>query len=153
MCGKSNAMNDKSKLSKPKIIELPKFLDARGNLSFFENRTHIPFDIKRTYWIYDVPGGEERGGHAFKQTEEFIVALSGSFDVVLDDGTDSKVYTLNRSYLGLYVPKMYWRVMNNFSSNSLALVAASTEFSAEDYIYDRKEFTAKVKSARKAGAR
>ena len=151
MCGKSNAMNDKSKLSEPKIIELPKFLDARGNLSFFENRTHIPFDIKRTYWIYDVPGGEERGGHAFKQTEEFIVALSGCFDVVLDDGTDSKVYTLNRSYLGLYVPKMYWRAMNNFSSNSLALIVASTEFSAEDYIYDRNEFARKAECVRTEG--
>ena len=140
-------------ISEPKIIQLPKFLDARGNLSFFENRTHIPFDIKRTYWIYDVPGGEERGGHAFKQTEEFIVALSGSFDVVLDDGTDSKVYTLNRSYLGLDVPKMYWRVMNNFSSNSLALIASSTGFSAEDYIYDREEFTESVKPVRQAGKR
>ena len=140
-------------ISEPKIIQLPKFLDARGTLSFFENRTHIPFDIKRTYWIYDVPGGEERGGHAFKMTEEFIVALSGSFDVVLDDGTFSKTYTLNRSYLGLYVPNMYWRVMNNFSSNSLALIAASTGFSAEDYIYDREEFTESVKPVRQAGKR
>ena len=140
-------------ISEPKIIELPKFLDARGNLSFFENRTHIPFDIKRTYWIYDVPGGEERGGHAFKKTEEFIVALSGSFDVVLDDGTVSKTYTLNRSYLGLYVPNMYWRLMNNFSSNSLALIAASTEFRLEDYIYDRKEFEKKVKTDGKEGER
>jgi dTDP-4-dehydrorhamnose 3,5-epimerase-like enzyme len=122
------------------IIQLPKIADNRGNLSFFENNVQIPFVIKRTYWIYDVPGGEFRGGHAFKETEEFIVALSGSFDVVLDDGTQKHTFTLNRSYYGLYVPKMYWREMNNFSTNALALIVASTTYSADDYILNYDEF-------------
>jgi hypothetical protein len=122
------------------LIELPKKTDPRGNLSFFENGTQLPFDIKRTYWIYDVPSGEKRGGHAYKKTCEFIVALSGSFDVVIDDGTDPKTYSLNRSYYGIYVPKMCWREMNNFSTNSLALIVASTEFSEEDYIRNYDEF-------------
>ena len=100
----------------PKIIQLPKIPDKRGNLSFFENGNQIPFIIRRTYWIYDVPGGEFRGGHAYKKSEEFIVALSGSFDVVLDDGTGKKIFNLNRSYYGLFVPRMYWREMNNFST-------------------------------------
>ena len=117
-----------------RIIELPKFLDARGNLSFAEQNTHIPFEIKRTYWIYDVPGGENRGGHAFKETEEFIVALSGSFDVVVDDGNVKKVFTLNRSYYGLFIPKGVWREINNFSTNSLALEFASTQYDPDDYI-------------------
>lgn len=124
----------------PKIIDLPKKADPRGNLSFFENNNQLPFEIKRSYWIYDVPGGEKRGGHAYKTNEEFIVALSGSFDVVLDDGKEKKTYTLNRSYYGLYVPKMYWREMNNFSTNSLALVVASTYFSEDDYIRDYNEY-------------
>ena len=102
----------------PRIINLPKFLDARGNLSFIEQENHIPFIIKRTYWLYDVPGGESRGGHAYKENDEFIVALSGSFDIVLDDGIEKKVYTLNRSYYGLYVPSGFWREMVNFSTNS-----------------------------------
>ena len=101
-----------------KIIDLPKFLDARGNLSFVEQNNHIPFEIKRTYWIYDVPGGENRGGHAFKETEEFIIALSGGFDVMVDDGDEKKTFTLNRSYYGLYIPKGIWREINNFSTNS-----------------------------------
>ena len=105
-----------------RIIQLPKFLDARGNLSFVEQENHIPFTIKRTYWLYDVPGGECRGGHAYKENEEFIVALSGSFDVILDDGKEKKTFTLNRSYYGLYVPKGMWREMENFSTNSLASV-------------------------------
>ena len=109
-------------LEEAKIINLPKFLDARGNLSFVEQQKHIPFDIKRTYWIYDVPGGESRGGHAYKENQEFIVALSGSFDVVLDNGIEKKIFHLNRSYYGLYVPKGMWREMSNFSTNSLALV-------------------------------
>lgn len=123
-----------------KIIELPKFLDKRGNLSFIEEFKHIPFKIARTYWIYDVPGGEHRGGHAYRENEEFIVALSGSFDVVLDDGKEKKTYSLNRSYYGLYVPKGIWREMNNFSTNSLALILASTSYNPEDYIRDYEEF-------------
>lgn len=121
-----------------KIIELPKFLDARGNLSFAEQNKHIPFGIKRTYWIYDVPGGEARGGHAFRQNEEFIIALSGSFDVVVDDGQQKKTFTLNRSYYGLYVPAGLWREMNNFSTNSLALEFGSEHYNESDYI---REYT------------
>ncbi|EXZ12569.1 sugar 3,4-ketoisomerase, partial [Bacteroides fragilis] len=110
------------KTESAQIIELPKILDKRGNLSIIEEFKNIPFKIERTYWIYDVPGGESRGGHAYRENEEFIVALSGSFDVVLDDGSNRKVFSLNRSYYGLYVPKGLWREMNNFSTNSLALV-------------------------------
>jgi dTDP-4-dehydrorhamnose 3,5-epimerase-like enzyme len=123
-----------------RIIQLPKFLDTRGNLSFVEQENHIPFTIRRTYWLYDVPGGECRGGHAYKENEEFIVALSGSFDVVLDDGMDKKVFTLNRSYYGLYVPKGLWREMENFSTNSLAMILSSTDYDAEDYVRDYDEF-------------
>ena len=123
-----------------KIIDLPKFLDARGNLSFAENFKQIPFEIKRTYWLYDVPGGECRGGHAYKENQEFIVALSGSFDVVLDDGTEKKTFTLNRSYYGLYVPKGLWREMENFSTNSLAMILSSTDYDANDYVRDYDEF-------------
>lgn len=123
-----------------KIVELPRFLDARGNLSFVEQLNHIPFEIKRTYWIYDVPGGEARGGHAFKQNQEFMVALSGSFDVVVDDGEKKKTFTLNRSYYGLYVPAGLWREMNNFSTNSLALEFGSEHYSQEDYIREYDEF-------------
>ena len=122
------------------FIDLPKFLDARGNLSFVQNNTHIPFEIKRTYWLYDVPGGESRGGHAYRETEEFVIALSGSFDVVVDDGKEKKVFHLNRSYHGLYIPKGMWREMNNFSTNSLALEFASTKYDENDYIRDYREF-------------
>jgi dTDP-4-dehydrorhamnose 3,5-epimerase-like enzyme len=128
------------KLSDVKIIQLPKFLDERGNLSFVEELKHIPFKIERTYWIYDVPGGETRGGHAYKENLEFIVALSGSFDVVLDDGAEKKTFHLNRSYYGLYVPNGLWRAMENFSTNSLALVLASVPYSEEDYIRNYEEF-------------
>ncbi|WP_033150988.1 FdtA/QdtA family cupin domain-containing protein [Prevotella sp. RM4] len=127
-------------MDSPKIMELPKFLDSRGNLSFIEQDTHIPFKIRRTYWLYDVPGGECRGGHAYRENQEFIVALSGSFDVVLDDGQNKNVFTLNRSYYGLYVPKGLWREMENFSTNSLALVLSSTVYDANDYIRDYDEF-------------
>lgn len=130
---------------KPKIINLPKFLDARGNLSFIEELNHIPFKIERTYWIYDVPGGEARGGHAYKENQEFIIALSGSFDVVLDDGHTKQTFSLNRSYYGLYVPKGLWREMNNFSTNSLALILASTSYDEKDYINDYDEFLRKCK--------
>lgn len=116
-----------------KIIELPKILDERGNLSFLEGNKQIPFHIKRSYWIYDVPGGEVRGGHSYKINQEFIIALSGSFDVILDDGMQKTTYTLNRSYYGLYVPCGTWRSMENFSTNSLAFVVASTDYDKDDY--------------------
>lgn len=122
------------------IIELPKYLDPRGNLSFFENSNQIPFDIKRTYWIYDVPGGEMRGSHAFKESHEFIIALSGSFDIVLNDGEKEMKYSLNRSYYGLYVPNLLWRSIENFSTNSLALIVSSIPYDAVDYIRDFDEF-------------
>lgn len=127
-------------MNKSKIISLPKKLDKRGNLSVIEEYTDIPFKIARAFWIYDVPGGEARGGHAYKENEEFIVALSGSFDVVLDDGRERKVFSLNRSYYGLYVPKGVWREMNNFSTNSLALVLASKQYDESDYIRDYQQF-------------
>ena len=111
-----------------KIIDLPKIEDPRGNLSFIEEEKHIPFKIERTYWIYDVPGGQVRGGHAFKKQQELIVALSGSFDVEVDDGNTKQIFSLNRSYYGLYVPAGLWRQMQNFSTNSLALVLSSTNF-------------------------
>lgn len=123
-----------------KLLELPKFTDPRGNLSFVEQLNHIPFEIKRTYWIYDVPGGEARGGHAFKQNQEFIVALSGAFDVIVDDGVNKKMFTLNRSYYGLYVPAGLWREIENFSTNSLALEFGSEHYSKEDYIRKYEEF-------------
>lgn len=123
-----------------RIIQIPKVEDKRGNLSFIEEENHIPFTIERSFWIYDVPGGESRGGHAYKKSEEFIVALSGSFDVVLDDGKEKKTFHLNRSYYGLYVPKMMWREMNNFSTNSLALVLSSTQYDEGDYIRDYNQF-------------
>ncbi len=127
-------------LNSVKIIKLPKFLDVRGNLSVIEEFTNIPFKIKRVYWIYDVPGGMKRGGHAYKENTEFIVALSGSFDVILDDGNKKERYSLNRSYYGLYVPNGLWRQMENFSTNSLALIVASTKYDPSDYIYDYKLF-------------
>lgn len=123
-----------------KIIELARHFDPRGNLSVIEEFKDIPFKIERSYWIYDVPGGEARGGHAYYENEEFIVALSGSFDVVLDDGKVKRTFSLNRSYYGLYVPKGIWREMNNFSTNSLALILASTKYDANDYIRDYEEF-------------
>ena len=124
----------------PHIIDLPKILDQRGNLSFVEANNHIPFSIKRTYWIYDVPGGEIRGSHAFKENQELIIALSGSFDVVLHDGLKESRFHLNRSYYGLYVPSMIWRSMENFSTNSLAVILASIPYAADDYIRDFDEF-------------
>jgi len=124
----------------PHIISLPKIEDERGNLTFIEEENHIPFKIKRVYWIYDVPGGQKRGGHAFKEQQEFIVALSGSFDVAIDDGKQKQTFSLNRSYYGLYIPNGLWREMNNFSTNSLALVLSSTEFSEDDYIRDYQTY-------------
>ncbi|HJH60368.1 MAG TPA: FdtA/QdtA family cupin domain-containing protein [Bacteroidetes bacterium] len=128
-----------------KLIELPKFADPRGNLSFVEQNNHIPFEIHRTYWIYDVPGGESRGGHAYKKNMEFVIALSGSFDVILNDGVAEKRISLNRSYYGLLIPKMIWRKMENFSTNSLALVLSSTNYDVDDYIHNYDEF---IKSIR-----
>ncbi|MEO6229420.1 MAG: FdtA/QdtA family cupin domain-containing protein [Ferruginibacter sp.] len=124
----------------PTIIDLPKFLDPRGNLSFIEEENQIPFKIARTYWIYDVPGGEVRGAHAYKTLQEFIVALSGSFDVVLHDGKQEHRFHLNRSYYGLYVPKLYWRSMENFSTNSVAIVLADKAYDEEEYIRDYDDF-------------
>jgi len=124
----------------PKIIDLPKIEDPRGNLTFIEQEKHIPFQIKRVYWIYDVPGGQTRGGHAFKQQQEFVVALSGSFDVVINDGKREQHFHLNRSYYGLYIPNGLWRHMENFSTNSVALVLSSTFFHEEDYIRNFNDF-------------
>lgn len=131
-----------------KIINLPKYLDTRGNLSFAEQNNHIPFEIKRTYWIYDVPGGEARGGHAFMQNQEVIIALSGAFDVVIDDGKEKKTFTLNRSYFGLYVPAGLWREMNNFSTNSLALEFGSEHYDEADYIRDYEYFLKQKKDGK-----
>lgn len=123
-----------------KLIELPRFNDPRGNLSFVQELDQIPFKIERTYWIYDVPGGENRGGHAFMETEEFIIAMSGAFDVIVSDGVQKRTFTLNRSYYGLYIPKGLWRDIDNFSTNSLALELASTKYSREDYVEDYCQF-------------
>lgn len=124
----------------PKIIQLPKKLDARGNLSFLEERNHFPFDINRIYWIYDVPGGEIRGGHAYKELEEVIIALSGSFDIAIHNGESETIYSLNRSYTALYIPKMMWRRIENFSTNAVALVVASLPYNEGDYIRDFETF-------------
>jgi hypothetical protein len=123
-----------------KMIDLPKIPDPRGNLSIIEEEIHLPFKIERAYWIYDVPGGQVRGGHAFRVQQELIVALSGSFDVVIEDGSAKKTYSLNRSYYGLYIPAGLWRQMQNFSTNSLAMVLSSTHFFASDYIREYDEF-------------
>ena len=128
------------KIGSETIIKLPKILDERGNLSFLEANNHVPFIVKRAYWIYDVPGGEQRGGHSYKTNQEFIVALSGSFDLVVNDGRNSKVYNLNRSYYGLYVPNGLWRHMENFSTNALAFVIASTDYNEDDYERDYNSF-------------
>ncbi len=127
-------------MNKVKLINLPKIKDPRGNLSFIEEENHIPFKIERTYWIYDVPGGQTRGGHSFKEQQELIIALSGSFDILIDDGKTKKTFSLNRSYYGLYVQSGIWRQMQNFSTNSLAMVLSSTTFCEEDYIRDYQKF-------------
>lgn len=125
---------------KPQIVTLPKMQDPRGNLTFLEYPNQIPFEIKRTYWIYDVPGGELRGSHAFREQKEFVIALSGSFDIVLNDGLEDIKYTLNRSYFGLYIPEMNWRRMENFSTNSLALILSDRTYNENDYIRDFESF-------------
>jgi hypothetical protein len=132
----TNALGTVTSVMDAKIIELPKILDSRGNLSFIEENKHIPFNIERTYWTYDVPGGEKRGCHAYKSSCEFIVALSGSFDIFLHDGYNEHKFSLNRSYYGLYIPHMLWRRIENFSTNSLALVLSSTIYDEEDYVRD-----------------
>ena len=131
-------------MSDVKLVEFPKILDARGNLSFIENGDQVPFKIRRVYWIYDVPGGVQRGAHAYRENQELVVALSGSFDVVIDDGKEQKSFHLNRSYYGLYLPKYTWRVMENFSTNSLALVLSSTDYDTDDYIFDYEQFKKEV---------
>ena len=123
-----------------RIIELPKVVDQRGNLTFIEGGRHIPFDPKRVYYLYDVPGGAARGGHAHRNLEQFIVAASGSFSVITDDGTTRQTFYLNRSYYGLYVPTMIWREIDNFSSGSVCLVLASQLYEEKDYIRDYDEF-------------
>jgi len=131
-------------LDNVRIIELPKILDERGNLTFIEGGNHIPFKIERTYMIYDVPGGETRGGHAYMELNEFIVALSGSFDVVLDDGNEKRTYSLNRSFYGLFVPKMIWRGLENFSTNALCMILASEKYNEDDYLRDYDLFKNKI---------
>lgn len=119
-----------------RLIELPRFNDPRGNLSFVEQHNQVPFKFERVYWIYDVPGGENRSGHAYHTTEELIIAISGSLDVIVDDGTNKRTFMLNRSYYGLYIPKGLWRTLTNFSTNSLALEIASTPYNRADYVED-----------------
>jgi dTDP-4-dehydrorhamnose 3,5-epimerase-like enzyme len=131
-------------LDNVRIIELPKILDERGNLTFIEGGNHIPFKIERTYMIYDVPGGETRGGHAYMELNEFIIALSGSFDVVLDDGNEKRTYSLNRSFYGLFVPKMIWRGLENFSTNALCMILASEKYNEDDYLRDYDLFKNKI---------
>ena len=135
------------RLDQCKIIDLPKITDPRGNLTFIEGARHVPFDIKRVYYLYDVPGGAERGGHAHKNLHEFIIALSGSFDVVLNDGIEKKRFHLNRSYYGLYVCPMVWRELDNFSSGSVCLVLASAPFDEADYYRDYQTFLAEARAA------
>ena len=128
-------------MQSPQIIQLPKFLDDRGNLSVIESQKQIPFDIERTYWVYDVPGGEKRGGHAYTNANEFIVAISGSFDVVLHDGEKEMRFHLNRSYYGLFVPKLVWRELENFSTNSLAIILSDQKYADTEYIREFDDFT------------
>ena len=130
--------------AKCKILDLPKILDHRGNLTFIESFNHIPFDIKRIYYLYDVPGGAERGGHAHKNLEQFIIAANGSFDVVIDNGSEKERYHMNRSYYGLYIPTMVWRELDNFSSGSFCLVLASEVYDEKDYIRDYNSFKKSV---------
>lgn len=128
------------------IINLPKIEDPRGNLTFVQQGSQIPFNIQRVYWIYDVPGGQVRGGHAFEEQEEIVIALSGSFDVVVDNGSNEKFYHLNRSYYGLYIPKKLWRHMENFSTNTVALVLSSTKYDKNDYIRSYINFRDLIKN-------
>ncbi|MBN3906215.1 MAG: WxcM-like domain-containing protein [Nostoc sp. NMS1] len=131
-----------------KLITLPKITDPRGNLTFIEGGRHIPFEIQRVYYLYDVPGGAERAGHAHKQLQQLFIAMSGSFDVVLDDGTQQKSFHLNRSYYGLYVCPMIWRELNNFSSGSVCMVLASTIYDETDYYRDYQGFLTSVRGVK-----
>lgn len=124
-----------------KVIKLPKIADPRGNLTFLQNNDQIPFEVKRVFWTYDVPGGETRGGHAYHEQEEVIIALSGSFDIIITDKEGKKeIFHLNRSYFGLYLPPLTWRHMENFSTNSLSVHLSSSEFNNSDYIRDFNEY-------------
>jgi len=138
-------MNSKILVKNCKIINLPKITDARGNLTFIEGNKHIPFEIKRIYYLYDVPGGEARGGHSHKSLEEIIIALSGSFDLTLDDGYKKEKYQLNRAYIGVYISPMVWRELSNFSSCSVVLVLASQYYNENDYIRDYAQFLMELK--------
>lgn len=131
-------------LSRCEIIDFPKIEDPRGNLTFIEGGRHVDFDIKRVYYLYDVPGGAERGGHAHKGLHQLLIAMSGSFDVVVEDGFGAKRFHLNRSYYGLYIPPMIWREIDNFSSGSVCMVLASEHYDEDDYYRDRGEFQAAV---------
>jgi dTDP-4-dehydrorhamnose 3,5-epimerase-like enzyme len=131
-----------------RLIDLPKILDARGNLTFIESGRHMPFEFKRVYYLYDVPGGSERGGHAHKSLHQFLIAMSGSFDVILDAGHGRQRFHLNRSYYGLYIPPMVWRELDNFSSGSVALALASEFYEEDEYIRDHAAF---LEALRKAG--
>ncbi len=137
-------MSERNGIAACQIIDLPKVSDPRGNLTFIEQQRHVPFDIQRVYYLYDVPGGAERGGHAHRELEQFIIAMSGSFDVVLDDGSVKKRVHLNRSYYGLYLPRMIWRELDNFSSGAVCLVLASTLYDEDDYYRDYNEFRIQV---------
>ena len=123
-----------------RLVELPKIYDPRGNITFLESHRHVPFKIKRSYWIYDVPGGEVRGGHAYRQLEEFIISLSGSFDVVLDDGDNRRKFSLNRSYFGLYIPRMIWRHFENYSTNAVSLILSSRPYEEDDYLRNYEQY-------------
>ncbi len=136
-----------SRLDRCRLIELPRIPDPRGSLTFIEGGRHIPFRMQRTYWIYDVPGGEVRGGHAYRRLEEVVIALSGSFEVELDDGLSRRTIMLNRSYYGLYVPPLVWRQLKNFSTNSVCLIAASGAYDESDYLRDYPEFLAAADGA------
>jgi len=129
----------------PRIIQLPKFFDRRGNLSVIEEMVNVPFEISRCYWIYDVPGGEMRGGHAYRRNREMIIALSGSFVVAVDDGYERRSFRISRSYYGLYVPAGTWREISDFSTNSVALILASEPYDTDDYIYTYKQFKSYVR--------
>jgi len=131
-----------------RIIELPKISDTRGSLSFIEENRHISFDIKRVYYLYDVPGGETRGGHAHKKLQQLIIAMSGSFDILLDDGREKTIITLNRSYRGIYLPQMIWRELENFSSGAVCMVLASEYYDEADYYRNYDDFLAAVREAR-----
>lgn len=133
-------------LEDAKILQLPKIHDVRGNLTFVESTRHIPFETKRVYYLYDVPGGESRAGHAHKTLHQFVIAMSGSFDITLDDGDQKRKFQLNRAYYGLYIPPMVWRVIENFSSGAVCLVLASDFYDEEDYIRDYDSFVRLAKS-------